>query len=85
MNSYRETSIMKNFSYLSGWGLVHPASWRIVGTTKILKQTKQLTGFPGNPNARTVFPSILSVGFALISAKVKGFPGFINTCKKTKI
>lgn len=48
--------------------------------TKTLKQTKQLTGFPGNPNARTFFT--FSGGPVVISANVSGFPGLILICIK---
>lgn len=58
-------------------GFVHPERLRIDGMTKRLKQTKQLTGFPGNPNATTFF--IFSV---VSSAKVRGFPGFILIYKR---
>jgi hypothetical protein len=51
----------------------------MAGTTKRWKQTRQLTGFPGNPKARIFPDAILSAGFELISANVKGFPGFMQT------
>jgi len=44
-----------------------------------LKQTIQLTGFPGKPNARTVLDGF-DVSCVVISANVNGFPGFILIC-----
>lgn len=64
--------------HLGRWGFVHPERLRIDGMTKTLKQTRQLTGFPGNPNARIFFA--LSDVWVVISANVRGFPGLIVIC-----
>jgi hypothetical protein len=39
----------------------------------------QLTGFPGKPKARAVLDGF-DVSLDVISANVKGFPGFILIC-----
>jgi hypothetical protein len=62
--------------YLCRLGFDQPERRRIAGTTKRLKQTIQLTGFPGKPNARTVLDGF-DVSCVVISANVNGFPGFI--------
>lgn len=77
---------MHDNNYLGRWGFDQPESERIAGTTKRLKQTTQLTGFPGNPNART-FLDGFDESSVTISANVNGFPGFIRicTCKHSKL
>jgi hypothetical protein len=61
---------------------------RAAGATVSAKVTAALTGFPGKPNAKTVFSEADSGAFLEVartrvsSANVRGLPGFIITRPK---